>query len=207
MDHLLELFHSEHDEYILYFDLRMLQAWLVVSPPTKLYIHLLCCFIKTEEQMLQSQIACHTFLCMSQPKPLWNWLMETRDITKELGLFYVSFLPVWLHVQLDQFIIFQVTLPTLYHQVPSIFILVFKRLHKNLLNVVTLLTLKVVLGDHHTRITTILTTFNSKLSRSILTETRILFSQLPVDFPKKIYQLIHQLFGRVSITRLKIMAR
>ena len=42
--------------------------------------YLLCCFIKTEEQMLQSQVACHIFLCLYQPRPLWNWLMETWDM-------------------------------------------------------------------------------------------------------------------------------
>ena len=31
---------------------------------------LLCCFINMEEQMLQSKIACHNFLCLSQRKPL-----------------------------------------------------------------------------------------------------------------------------------------
>ena len=76
--------------------------------------------------MLQSQIACHTFLCLSPPRPLWNWLIKTRDMPKELGLFYVVFLTVRLYIQLDQFIIVQVTLPTLYHQVPSSFILVLK---------------------------------------------------------------------------------
>ena len=93
-------------------------------------------------------------------------------MTKELGLLYVVFLTVRLYIQLDQFNIVQVTVPTLYHQVPSSFILVLRRLHLNLLNIVTLLTLKVVFGDHPTRIATILTIFNSKLSRSILTETR-----------------------------------
>ena len=123
------------------------------SPPLQNLIHyLLCCFIKTEEWMFQLQIACHTFLCFSPPRPLWNWIMETRDMPNELGLFYVAFLTVRLYIQLDQFIIVQVTLPTLYHQVPSSFILVLKRLHLNLLNIATLLTLKVVLGDHSTRL-------------------------------------------------------
>ena len=36
----------------------------------KIIQSLLCCFIKMEEQMLQSQIACHTFPCSSQPRPL-----------------------------------------------------------------------------------------------------------------------------------------
>ena len=39
---------------------------------------ILFCFINMEEKMFQSQIACHTFLFLSQPRPLWNWLMETR---------------------------------------------------------------------------------------------------------------------------------
>ena len=37
MDHLLEFFHSEHDDDLLYVDLHMLQAWLVVSPPIKFF--------------------------------------------------------------------------------------------------------------------------------------------------------------------------
>ena len=164
----------------------MLQTWLVVPPPSKFIQYLLCCFIKTKEQMLQSQIACHTFLCLYPLRPMWNLIMETRDIPKELGLFYIAFLIIRLYIQLDQFIIVQVTLPTLYHHVPSSFILVFIRLHMNLLKIVTLLTLKVVVEDNPTRLTTILTFFNSKLLRSILTETRILLSQLSLEFQNKI---------------------
>ena len=102
------------------------------------------------------------------------------------NLFYVDFLTVRLYIQLDQFIIVQVTLPTLYNQVPSSFILVLRSLHLNLLNIVTLLIFKVVLGDHPTRLATILTIFNSKFSRSILTETRIVLSLLSVGFQNKL---------------------
>ena len=35
--YLLELFHSEHDDDLLDIDLQMLQAWLVVAPPSKFY--------------------------------------------------------------------------------------------------------------------------------------------------------------------------
>ena len=66
------------------------------------------------------------------------------------------------------------------------FMLVFKRLCLNLFNIVTLLTLNIVLGYHHTRLTTILTIFDSKWSRSILIYTRVLLSQLSVDFQNKI---------------------
>ena len=81
-----------------------------------------------------------------------------------------------------------------------------KRLHLNLLNIVTLLTLKVVLGDHHTRLTTILSIFNSKLSRSILADTRIFLSQLSMELKKTLSKIINQRFSHVSITRLKRMA-
>ena len=36
-DHLLEFFHSEHDDNILNVDLQILQAWLVVAPSSKFY--------------------------------------------------------------------------------------------------------------------------------------------------------------------------
>ena len=125
-----------------------------------------------------------------------------------MELFYVDFLTVRLFIQLETIVIFQFTLPTLSHQVPSSFILNLKRLHLNLLNIVTLLTLKVVLGDNHTRLTTILTIFKSKLSRSTLTDTRILLSQLFVYIQNNIsLGLYISVFGHVSIARLKQMAR
>ena len=116
---------------------------------------LLCCFVKIERIILQSQIACHTILCLSQPRPLHSWIMETLDMTKELGLFYAFFLTVSLYIQWYQFIIIQVTLPTPSHWFPSSFMLVFKSLHLNSLDIVTLLTLKVVFVDHPTILKTI----------------------------------------------------
>ena len=76
-----------------------------------------------------------------------------------LGLFSVAFPTVQLYTQLDQFIIVQVTLPKISHQVPSNFMLGFKRSHLNLLNTVTFLNLKVVLGDKYIITRTILTIF------------------------------------------------
>ena len=37
MDHLREFFHSENDDDLLDVELQMLQAWLVVAPPSKFY--------------------------------------------------------------------------------------------------------------------------------------------------------------------------
>ena len=118
---------------------------------------------------------------------------------KELRLFYASLPNIQLYIQLDHFIIVQVTLPALSNQVNSNFMLVLKRLHLNLLNIVALLTFKVVLGDHHTRLKKILTIFKSKLSRSTLTETRILLFQLSVDFQKKIYRNLSISFFFMSL--------
>ena len=150
--------------------------------------------------MLQSKIACQHFLCLYQPRPHSNWLMETRDMPKEFVLYYVALLTLRLYNHLDQFIIFQVTLPALQHQVPSSFILVLNRLHLNLLNIVTFLTLNVVIGYHPTRLTTILNIFNSKLSISIIAETRILFSQLSVDFQNKLSLYLFIIFLVISLS-------
>ena len=105
-------------------------------PPLQNFIpYLLCCLINMEERVLQSQIGCHTFPCLYQPRPQSNWLIEKQEMTKGLGLFYVALLTVPLYTQLEQFIIVQVTLPTLSYQATTNFMLVLKRLHLNLLNI------------------------------------------------------------------------
>ena len=109
--------------------------------------------------MLLSQISCHTFLCSSQPTPLWNFLKKTGDMSKELGLFDVISLIIPFYIQRDLFIIVQVTLPTLSHMVPSNFILILKRLPMILFEIVILLTLRVVLGDRPNRPKRIYTVF------------------------------------------------
>ena len=76
----------------------------------KIIQSLICCFIKTEEQILESQNSCQTFLCLSQPKLMWNWITKTRNMPKEFGLFNVVLLTASLHIQWNQFIIVHVTL-------------------------------------------------------------------------------------------------
>ena len=88
--------------------------------------------------------------------------MEKRNIPKELGLFYVALMTVPLYIQWDQCIIVHVTLPTPSHQMPSNVMFDFRRLRLNLLNIVTLLTLKVILGDQPTTLKTIMTVFKYK---------------------------------------------
>ena len=112
--------------------------------------------------------------------------MEIRDMHKELVFFNAVLLTVPLYIRWDQFVIVQVTLTTPYNKVEYHFMLVFKRLHLNLLNIVTLLTHKVVLRDHPSRTKTIYNIFKSKCSMSTLKEIVILLSQLYVPYQKRI---------------------
>ena len=110
--------------------------------------------------------------------------MQIRDMPKELVLFYVIFRNVQLYIQLDQFIFFQVILPTLYHQMSKLFMLVLKKVTYEPLEHCEFVDPNVVLGDHHNRLKTIITIFKKKFSRSTLTETKILLSQLSVGLKK-----------------------
>ena len=56
MNQLLELFHLENDDDFLDVGIKMLQAWLVVTPYKQIIQSQLCCFINMEEPMLELQI-------------------------------------------------------------------------------------------------------------------------------------------------------
>ena len=51
-----------------------------------------------------------------------------------IGIFFVIFVTVTLYIRCDQFIIFQVTLPTPSYRMPSNLMLILKKLHLNFLN-------------------------------------------------------------------------
>ena len=76
-------------------------------------------------------------------------------MTNELGLFYVIFLTVLLYILWEQLIIVHVSLPTPSHLVPSNFMFILKKLNMNLLNIVILLTIKLIIRDQPTRLKTI----------------------------------------------------
>ena len=110
MDHLLEFFHSEHEDDILDVDLQMIQDWLLIDYSSKFYTVSTVFFHNNGEANVAVTNFMSNFLCLSQLIPLWNWQIETRDMPKELGLSYVIFITVQLYIQLDQFIIVQVNL-------------------------------------------------------------------------------------------------
>ena len=103
----------------------MMIFWMLTSRWFRLYWcsnllkkfiwYLLCCFINMDD-ILQSQIVYHTFICLFQKKV--TLIMSTRDMSKQLSLFYVFLLTVKLYIKWDQFIFVQVTLPTPYNEVP-----------------------------------------------------------------------------------------
>ena len=147
MYQLLELFNSKHDDDLLGVNIQMLPEWLVVAISSKIYTLSTLLFHKYIEENVSVTNCMSHFICSFQPRPLWNWLMETWDIPKQLELFYVIFLSVPLYIHWEQFIIVQVTLPTPSHQVPSIVVLVLKILHLKQFKTVISLTLRVVLRD------------------------------------------------------------
>ena len=50
-----------------------------------------CYFINMEEIILELMILCCTFLYSSQLESIWNWIMATQYIPKELGIFLYCF--------------------------------------------------------------------------------------------------------------------
>ena len=123
---------------------------------------------------------------------------------KELGLFYVAFLTVRLYIQLDQFIIFQVTLSTLYPQVTSSFIMVFKMLHMNFF-----VHCDFVDPQHCSWRSPYHTHNNHYLQLEIFNinpqrDNNIVVPTINILTKHTLYQLINQRFGHVYITHTKL---
>ena len=97
MEHLLEFFHSEHDDDLLdcdliYVDLQMIQVLLLVSPPSKIIQSILCCFINMEERIFQSKFH-DTLLYFCPNQGHCGWPMKTRYMYEELVIFcFLSYL-------------------------------------------------------------------------------------------------------------------
>ena len=108
-------------------DLQTIQAWMLVASSSKFYTVSTVLFHKYVGANVAVKNCMSHFLHLSQPRSPWNWLMETRYMPKELVIFFVAFLTVPLYIQWNHFIIFHVNLPTPSHQVPSNFMLDFKK--------------------------------------------------------------------------------
>ena len=155
----------------------MLQAWLVVSPPSIFHTFSTVIFFKDGgENDAVTNFMSH-FSMFFQTKATVKMANVNMVHTQGIGFILCCFT--------NCSVIYPVV-PVYYcPRRPSKtislgalkFMLVFKRLHMNLLNIVTLLTLKVFLGNHPTRLKTISTIFKSKLSKSTLKETEIFLSQ------------------------------
>ena len=165
MDHLLELFHSEHDEDLLDVDLQIIQDWLVVAPPSIFYTVSTVLFHEHE----RVNVSVTNFMSH------FNMFVPTKA-TVELANGNTG------HAQGIEIILCQFPNCKILYPVGTVyycpcqpsntissgelkFCIGLKNLYLKLLNILTLLTLKVVLRDHPTIIATILTIFNSKLSK------------------------------------------
>ena len=93
----------------------MLQALVVVAPPSNLYTVSTMLFHNYEGSNVAVTNCMKYFYILSQVKTLQNWLMETWYMPKKLLTIYVFLLTVPLYIQWNTFIIFQVTLATSSH--------------------------------------------------------------------------------------------
>ena len=160
MDHLLELFHSKNDEDILDVELQMLQAWLVAAPPSEFNTVSTVLFHKYGGKNIA------VTNCMSQ---FYMFVLTNTTVKLANGnTGHAQGIGIILCLFLKNLIIYTVR-PVYYcpgnpsNTISSgalKFDIGLKILHLNLLNIATLLTLKVVLGDQHIRPTKILTIFN-----------------------------------------------
>ena len=136
MDQFLELSHSENDYDILDVDLQMLPSWLVLNHSSKCIHYLLCFFINTEDKNLLSQITCHIFLYIWPTKATVELANGNTVYSQLVGValcHLTKYSIIYLVVQVYCFPSRPSNTTSL---LLSIFMLVFKRLHLNLLNIV-----------------------------------------------------------------------
>ena len=152
MEHLLEFFHSEHDDYLLDAYLHMFQVLLLVSPPSKFYKVSIVLFHK----YLGTNVAVKNFMShfsMFYPtKATMKLANGNTGHAQGIGIIVCCFHNCSIIYLVGPVCYCPGHPPTPSNQFPSNFMFVFRRLHNNILNIVIFLTLRVVLGDHPARL-------------------------------------------------------
>ena len=165
MDHLLEFFHSEHDEDLLDIDLHILQAWLLVAPSSKYYIVFTVLFHKDEVANFAVTNGMSHFYMFVPTKVTVK--LATRNTRHAQGMGVVL-------CRFPNFPIIYPVGPVYYCPgCPSntislgtlIFYVGFQKFTSEPLEHCIFFTPKVVLRDHHTRLKKKRTIFKSKLSK------------------------------------------
>ena len=141
----------------------MLQAWLVVAPTSKFYILSTVLFNKDEGANIEVKNCMSHFSMFVPTNSTVKLSNGNTGHAQGIGVILCRF---------PKFSIIYPVGPVYYcsgHPSNTIssgalkFYIGLKMLHLNLLNIVTLLTLNVVLGDHPTRLATILTIFTRRI--------------------------------------------
>ena len=91
MDHLLEFFHSGYYEYLLDVDIYIIQAWLVVDPPSKFYAVSTVLFYKHWGVNVAVKKFLPHFSVFVPTKANVKPDNVNKDMTQELGLFVCRF--------------------------------------------------------------------------------------------------------------------
>ena len=118
----------------------------MVAPPSKFYIVSTLLFHKYRGVNFEVMNCISLFSMFVLTKATVKLAKGNTAHAQTVGIIYVIFLIIPLYIKWSHFNIVQVTLLTPYHQVPSNLMLVFKRFCLNLLNIVALLTLRVIIG-------------------------------------------------------------
>ena len=188
MDHLLFILRSEHSDDILDADLQMRHIWLVFSPYSKFYTVLTICFHKYGRKNVKATNYLSHWSTIVLVRENMKLFGANKIRTKYIGNILCQF-PYFLFIYPMGPIYYCQGRPsnTPYHWLSLNFIFNLKILHSNLLNTVTLWTLKYNLGGLNIW--------------HIIIQTICRFYRFqPYMVSRKTFtQLIHHLFGCASI--------
>ena len=187
MDCLLEFFHSEHNGDLLYAGLHMLQSWLVVALSSKSYTVSTVLFHKYGGANVAVTNCMSHFYMFVPTKSTVKLANGNTEHAQWIGVILCSFpkcpiiYPAVLFYYCPGYPYITISLVAL------TFYVGFQKVTYEPLENCDFVDPQVFLGDHPTRIKTILTIFKSKLSNSTLKEIGILWSQLYVPYQNRIY--------------------
>ena len=153
MDHLLKLFHSEHDDDLLSVYLQMLQYLLVVTPSSKFYTVFTVLFHKYRGPNVSVPNFISHFSMFVPTKATVKLANENMVHAQVIGIILCCFPNCSITYMVVPVCYFPGHPSNTISSVDLKFYVGFQKVvHMNPFNIVTLLTLKVFLGDHTARL-------------------------------------------------------
>ena len=113
--YLVEFFHSEHDDDLLDIDLQMLQAWLVVAPPSKFYTVSTVLFHKDRGEIFAVTNCMSHFSLFVKTKATVKLANGNTGHAQVIGIILCYFPNCLIIYPVGPVYYFQVTHPKIYH--------------------------------------------------------------------------------------------